>query len=1039
MKRVKIYSASAGSGKTYRLAYKFVHDTVKYLYTKPYLYRAILAVTFTNKATEEMKRRILKEINQLAVEPAKSDYISDLKKHLGISQEEIAKRAGIIRTKILHDYSRFTILTIDKFFQRILRAFVKELGIEMNYNIELNSDTILAQSTDSLIEDISNDDELYRWIMAFAQQHIDDEKAWDIRGDMNKLGKALFNESSRQAIQQSIPREQLEEIIRQADKKVAISRAEFKALGIKAMSIMEQAGVTPEDYMYSGVGFTNIFRNIANEQPFEFGNRVLKYAKSPEKWSKNASAQAIAPQLCLLLNEIIEFYDRNIRLWITLDRIKQNYRGYALLQDINRKVREQCDQDGVMLLSETKYILSKFVESNDAPFIYEKYGNRFEHFMIDEFQDTSLKEWGNFVPLLKNAIAQSEDISVLIVGDVKQSIYRWRGGDWRILKSGVTDALGDENTHMENMKENYRSLRQVVKFNNDVINEVVEAHNTTLNEELNNALKEDVITPQTHAQLINTLQNAYTEHTQTPCRKSEKDGYVYVEPFDEMPPIIECIESAIERGYTYNDIMILYRSEKDGLKAAKILMEYKRHNNAFNIMTQDSLVVGTAAVSNFIIAVMRLSQNRRDSISLAIMNDYLGRDYDCALSDEEQAMLTSISQLTPEQAFERIVMTYSLDKHEEEIAYLQAVHELVVTFCASKVADIQLFLKMWDEKGATKSLSVEKGNSTIELMTIHKAKGLEKKVVIIPYCSWGMEPMKDSIIWATPKQGEELSEIGQFPVKYKKELAQSIYADEYLREKVYSHVDAVNLLYVALTRAGEELYAFIPRTKDGKIKDTGLLLWNAVNGNAKTSEDNSRTWVEYGEKLPPEPENKKSDKNKIRNVLIRDYPTFDVEMVHPPMERYFEEGNTASLTPRNVGIVMHEILNQADSATDVIAGIDIACKDGRLSAAQAEELRATIEREFARPEVGEWFGVWDDVRRENDIICSHKTGTRRPDRVMISGERAVVVDYKFGEDKLSSHRKQISGYMKLLTEMGYKRVEGYVWYLSLGEIVRIEN
>ena len=1039
MKRVKIYSASAGSGKTYRLAYKFVHDTVKYLYTKPYLYRAILAVTFTNKATEEMKRRILKEINQLAVEPAKSDYISDLKKHLGISQEEIAKRAGIIRTKILHDYSRFTILTIDKFFQRILRAFVKELGIEMNYNIELNSDTILSQSTDSLIEDISNDDELYRWIMAFAQQHIDDEKAWDIRGDMNKLGKALFNESSRQAIQQSIPREQLEEIIRQADKKVAISRAEFKALGAKAMSLMEQAGVTPEDYAYSGAGFTNIFRNIANEQPFELGKRVLTYAKSPDKWSKNASAQAIAPELCRLLNDIIEFYYRNIRLWTTLDRIKQNYRGYALLQDINRKVREQCDQDGVMLLSETKYILSKFVESNDAPFIYEKYGNRFEHFMIDEFQDTSLKEWGNFVPLLKNAIAQSEDISVLIVGDVKQSIYRWRGGDWRILKSGVTEALGEGNTHMENMKENYRSLRQVVKFNNDVINEVVKAHNETLNEELNNALKEDIITAPTHAQLINTLQNAYTEHSQTPRRKSEKDGYVYVEPFDETPPIIECIESAIERGYTYNDIMILYRSEKDGLKAAKILMEYKRHNNAFNIMTQDSLVVGTAAVSNFIIAVMRLSQNKRDSISLAIMNDYLGRDYDCTLSDEEQAMLTSISQLTPEQAFERIVMTYSLDKREEEIAYLQAVHELVVTFCASKVADIQLFLKMWDEKGATKSLSVEKGNSTIELMTIHKAKGLEKKVVIIPYCSWGMEPMKDSIIWATPKQGEELSEIGQFPVKYKKELAQSIYADEYLREKVYSHVDAVNLLYVALTRAGEELYAFIPRTKDGKIKDTGLLLWNAVNGNAKSNEDNSRTWVEYGEKLPPEPENKKSDKNKVQNVLIRNYPTFDVDMVHPPMERYFEEGNTASLTPRNVGIVMHEILNQADSATDAITGIDNACKDGRLSPAQAEEMRATIEREFARPEVGEWFGEWDDVRRENDIICSHKTGTRRPDRVMISGDRAVVVDYKFGEDKLSSHRNQISGYMQLLSEMGYKRVEGYVWYLSLGEIVRIEN
>lgn len=1035
--RAKILSASAGSGKTYRLAYKFVHDTIKYFHSKPHLYRAILAVTFTNKATEEMKNRILKEINDLAVQPDKSNYAADLRRDLGLQTEEIAKRAKDIRTKILHDYSHFTILTIDKFFQRILRAFIKELGIDLNYNIELDTETILGQSTDSLIEEITDNEELQRWIMEFAQENIDDHSAWDIRKTMNDLGKALFNENSKQAIQQSIPREQLRLIISQADEKLAKVKAELKALAIKAIEIMDNAGVEASDFKYKDRSFAQLFVQIAAGNTPKISKYVIAASKSPEGQSTNPSAQAIAPQLHHLLNLILDLYGRNEKLWATLGMVKKSYRSYALLQDIYRKVREQCDQEGVMLLSETKYILSRFVENNDAPFIYEKIGNRFERFMIDEFQDTSLKEWENFVPLLKNAMSQSEDTSVLIVGDIKQSIYRWRGGDWRILQQGVSDRLGHHDTHTENMVDNYRSLKQIVEFNNEVIEKVTAEDNNSLNEELKIAATAKKISPETHAELHDTIKRAYTKHGQTPRRKASKNGYIRIEPFDGEPQIIECIESAIARGYSYSDIMILYRSNDDGVKIAKILLDYKRHNDAFNIMTQDSLVVGSAAISNFIIAVLRLSQNSRDTISLAIMNDYLGRDYDCAIPEEEQQLLSYISQLTPEQAFENIVIRYKLHERTEEIAYLQAVHEQIVSFCASKVADIQLFLKMWDEKGASKNLSVEKSNSTIELTTIHKAKGLEKKIVIIPYCNWGLDP-KSSTIWATPEHKGELSELGQFPVRYKKEMMETIYADEFFREKVYSHVDAINILYVALTRAKEELYAFIPRNKEGKLSDIGALLWNAVNEYA-TSNDDSRTWAEFGIKEHPEPEKATEDKS-VENILIRDYPTCCIDVKpRTSTQRYFEEAEKSTLAPRNIGIMMHEILNQADNKDEVIAAIDTARKQGQLSAEQAQEMSSIIEREFARTEVAEWFGEWDEVRRENDIISSHTTGTRRPDRVMISGENAVVVDYKFGEERLSSHRKQIEGYMSLLREMGYKHVKGFVWYLTLGEIVRIEN
>ncbi|MBQ5898955.1 MAG: UvrD-helicase domain-containing protein, partial [Alistipes sp.] len=227
--RAKILSASAGSGKTYRLAYKFVHDTIKHFHAKSYLYRAILAVTFTNKATEEMKSRILKEINDLVVRPDSCSYMADLKQDLALPAEEISQRAKVIRTKILHDYSHFTVLTIDKFFQRILRAFIKELGIDLNYNIELDTDTILAHSTDALIEEIAEDKDLQSWILALAQETIDDNKSWDIRSTMNKLGRAIFNETSKQAIQNSVPREQLGKIIQQAEARAAKANAELKA------------------------------------------------------------------------------------------------------------------------------------------------------------------------------------------------------------------------------------------------------------------------------------------------------------------------------------------------------------------------------------------------------------------------------------------------------------------------------------------------------------------------------------------------------------------------------------------------------------------------------------------------------------------------------------------------------------------------------------------------------------------------------------------------------------------------------------------
>ena len=391
--------------------------------------------------------------------------------------------------------------------------------------------------------------------------------------------------------------------------------------------------------------------------------------------------------------------------------------------------------------------------------------------------------------------------------------------------------------------------------------------------------------------------------------------------------------------------------------------------------------------------------------------------------------------MTPEAAFEKIVSEYGLDTRTEDTAYLQAVHEQVVSFCASKVADIQLFLKMWDERGANRALSAEKGENTIELTTIHKAKGLEKKVVIMPYCKWALDPASSSdqrvnIVWAEARDGE-MADVGRFPVKYASAMTASSFSDEYYREKVYSHVDAINMLYVGLTRAKEALYVFVPVSKRSNI---GTLLWNVA------AEDPEADFVEYGTASGPEPDKGDND-GAVRNVIVRGYPTSDVVLpLRLPAQRYFEDGDDGDrvLTPRSVGILMHSALVDAASAEDAERAIERMRYSGLLGEEQAQELAEALRREFRRPKVAEWFSnEWDEVRNECDIISGAAVGTRRPDRVMIRGDRAVVVDYKFGSDRSGRHVRQVAEYMRLMAEMGYKRVEGYVWYISLGEIVDV--
>ncbi len=1046
--RAKILNASAGSGKTYRLAYKYVSDVLGCENERgdfdATAYRRILAVTFTNKATEEMKSRILRQIHTLA-SGGESDYLAMLMHDTGKSEQELRRRAARVRTAILHDYSRFTILTNDTFFQRILRAFIKELGIELNYSLELDTAPILSKSADAVIGDISSNRELYDWVMEMAKDRIEAGEKWNIRDGILLLHNELFKEYTKEAIAHATDKKELKRIVFGFAAKADRAVGELKATAQKALDAIAAAGLAESDFKKGTVSYLSKIAAGEIARPSKTAAALI--GETPDKWF--AKTRKATPGMLALAQNIQPLFDKVCAEVSDVEELAnsktillQNYRSFALLNDLYRKSLEICREENTMLLSETKHIISQFITENDTPFIYEKVGNRFDRYMIDEFQDTSLGEWRNFLPLLRNAMSQCEDVSVLLVGDIKQSIYRWRGSDWNILGSIAPEELGRDDTGIETLGCNYRSLPTIVEFNNMIFDRGVALDNAELNAMLETARSQSKISEKTYAHLHDTLLRAYAGHRQKPQRKCTNSGYVNITVFREEPDIVGRIKSIIDKGYRPCDITVLVRSKTDGYEIARRLLAVKDESGQqyrFDVMTQEALKLNNSPAVAFIMAILRLAVNRRDKLSRAIYDRYRNDcDFMAQPTDEENAFFDSLRVMSPEEAFENIVMKYSPEK-DGQTAYVQALHEIVVKFCASRVADIALFLKWWDENGDGKSVSVERSESAIEIMTIHKAKGLENKVVIIPYCKWDLNPSSNSgwkknTIWADPSAESGIEGLGTFPVPFSKTVADSAFAEGYYEETVYSHVDAINLLYVALTRAAEQLHVFIPE-RAAKSKTAGRFICDALPADGFTECGDGAKVCEFGENTPPEPFTEKAAESK--QVRLNEYASSPVNMrLRLPSARYFNEGEQVRISPRNMGISLHRVFENAASRDDITAAIRQMVTDGVLSGDEARSIAAQIERTLDQTIAGEWFdGEWTLVRRENNIIVPRQ-GMLRPDRVMINGRQAVVVDYKFGKAE-SSYGRQVAGYADMLRNMGYDDVRGYIWYVKSGEIVEV--
>ena len=1062
MTQVNILSASAGSGKTFRLVLKYICDVLK----RPECYLNILAVTFTNKATEEMKSRIINELNNLA-EGHDSDYLEEIKKNTGFSEGKIRTQAIIARTQILHDYSRFTVLTIDRFFQRILRAFINELNLDLDYNIELDTAMLLERSADSLINSISESDknDLKGQLIEFATKRLEEGNRWDMRRDLCTLGSELFKDGIAKRIGSGIDKKRLAKIIDKLNKESNMVLSDIKALGAKGVKILSNNNLDASHFKGKNPSFITCFEKYAKGDIGAGPTDAMRGAAVDiKKWySNNANdiVKSVANELKDILEQICNIYDKNIHNINTTTLLNKNYRSYALLNDLHQSFKDVCKMENIMVLDKTKELLAEFIVDDNAPFIYEKVGNRYDHYMIDEFQDTSTREWNNLLPLLIEALSSNQDASVFIVGDIKQSIYRWRGGNWELLSYKISKDLKQYNPTEEALSINRRSLENIVNFNNMFINKVVELDNTYINNLIDEE-KERGISSETHQELENIISKAYSNSNQE-VHRFGKQGIAEVTLFDPKltsPPFIDAIKDAISRGYRYRDILILVRGANDGNKVAKALYEYKNellksNKPAFNILTSDSLTIDSCNVVKFIIAMMRLAIDPNNDIERGICNGYLKRPYGTKFSDEELQILSEIAHLSALEAFELIVKHFKLYEESKHVAYLQAIHEQILSYSSNHVADIQHYLAWWDERGCKESLSVEKTDDTIEITTIHKSKGLERDVVIIPYCKWGMTPSPtlNNIVWASAnKSNKDAKKIGLFPVNYGPTMKKSAFSEKYWREFVMSHVDGINLLYVAVTRAKKELYMYIP--KDPKFKSTCVGSYSDIADIIKSAVESigeMTKWQQeknaddkviyqrytYGSKI--EKHTPKTDEDKHDSFILDDYPTHAPKVnVYSHLERFTREGSKPGTASCNMGIKMHKVFEGANTIDDLHKTIDQMLNNGLIKEKEAKKLRTNIKQALSNDLVTGWFsGKWEDVRCEQEILSKGKI--LRPDRVMIRGDKAVVVDYKFTSEPNDDYHTQVEEYISELKNMGcYTTIEGYIWYVHLNKIESVK-
>lgn len=1077
--RLLVYKASAGSGKTFTLAVQYIRQLIE----DPYSYRRILAVTFTNKATTEMKERILSQLYGIATSLKSSDgYLKEIMKTSNKSVDEIRKAADTALKNIIHDYSRFRIETIDSFFQSVMRNLARELELGANMTIELNNGDVLSDAVDSMIEKLDRMSPTLYWLLEYIEERIADDKRWNVSSEIKGFGRNIFDE---EYIEKDVAlREKLKDtkFIPQYRKKLQEKRESIldtmKGFNEHFQEILNANGLTPADLKNGARGIGSYFNKIASGKLSNDvrNSTVEKCLEGAENWTTKTSPYkdtiiSLANQVLIqVLNDAENTRMSSNKVLNSCDMSLRYLNNLQLLMRIDSEVREQNLSHNRFLLSDTNALLHSIIREGDASFVYEKIGTTIDTVMIDEFQDTSRMQWENFHLLLEESLAQKE--GSMIVGDIKQSIYRWRNGDWKILAGLDKDRSFRLNS--KTLDTNWRSEANIIAFNNDIF--------TSACKVLNERHKAD------EGEDCTQLLDAYSDVRQK-TSKNSKEGYIKLSflknseehPYTDttMELLAEEVDSLVKKGVRVNDIAILVRKNK----SIPAIADYFDKNTPYRVVSDEAFRLDASLAVCMLIDGLRYISEPTDRIAcarlaVAYQKEILKKDVDYNtvllnsvedyLPAEFRLMLPEMSLMPLYELLEKLFVIFRMDMIEEQDAYLCAFYDAVTEYMQNNSSELTSFLTYWSETLYAKT--IPSGEiSGIRILSIHKSKGLEYHTVLLPFCDWKIEnETYNHMLWCRINEAdadkEPFCELDLTPVNYSSAMAESYFSDSYREERLQLWVDNLNLLYVAFTRACKNLIVWC---KDEQKDTVSKLLRESIDcmkeikmtcnmpeldeEDEENKEENDEPIVyEYGE-ICISGEKKKSDstnrlvaKPDAVNVKIESLET-EIDFKQSNRSADFirgdedEEENLRSQYIRQ-GQLLHTLFASIDTKEDLTAAIERLLFEGVIeSAEKAQEIYEIAEKALNLDEVKDWYsGEWT-LYNECSIIYNDEQGnmqTRRPDRVMMKGKEVIVVDFKFGKKK-PEYSTQVREYMSLLSEMGYTDIKGYIWYVYSGELKNV--
>ena len=1046
-----IYDASAGSGKTYTLVKEYLKIIL--MSKKPDAYRNILAITFTNKAVYEMKSRVVESLSEFSKDnPSEKamQLMRDIQLETGLNVIAIGTKAKSIIKHLIHNYAAFDISTIDKFTHKVIRAFAHDLNLPITFEVSLDTESLLTEAVDAIIAEAGNDDQLTKLLVDFTMEKTDDDKSWDVSFDIMETGKMILNENYREEIKY-FNHKKIEDFIQIKDKLKKLCedlKPESCELANSALRLIQDNGI--DEKSFSAGHFPNHLRSLADGKfnPKNKSYHVFEDIKINKNSTDKESIETLIPELLSILERVykihqkIDFYEAFLK----------NITPLSLLNTVSNELNKIQKEQGILSITEFNKLIFDQIQNQPAPFIYERLGEKYKHFFIDEFQDTSEMQWHNLIPLIDNSLS-SEDLlgergSLMIVGDPKQSIYRWRGGkaEQFIALSKDKNPFNNPDKKLFSLGTNWRSYSEIIAFNNDLFH--------FLSSEFLNEDYKDLYKNHSHQQ-ENNQKGGYVNISFIP--KAEKMEFSAETSNEEnltkeelyLEAVLKTIYKVKQNGFKNKDIVILTRKKAHGIQVANYLTE-----NEIPILSSESLLLGASSEVQSIIAILGYLKNNNDLQSKANFLYYIALQQDnltihdfiaegmtqsneldfqnWLLQNNIDFSFTTIRKKSLYEATEIIISKIIPIKKRN--AYVQFFLDLVLEHDLKKHAGITDFLHYWSNNSEKLSIPSPDGNDAVRIMTIHKSKGLEFSVVIFPFADENYSLGPKEKIWLNADE----KQFGLTKVLVDKSNNVANYGEDaavtFNQKKQEELLDDINVLYVALTRAKEQLYIISRMQTPNKEKQYPNNMASFFIRFLEDKGDFMENKMEYEFGTP--------EKLSETKEIIDETETIPqiLSVLNPKKIKIAQREslmwNTKQQKAIEYGNIIHEILSFIKTKEDINLALTKAIENGLIVSSQKEEVKKTIQEIITHDALESFFSNEHKILNEKTII--QKVGTViKPDRMVLSNNNEIyLLDYKTGLHQ-SKHTQQIENYQNAIEKMGFKVTKKVLVYI--GETINVVN